>query len=70
MESSYPPSTHIFGSMSHSAVSESHSGSMSHHAFSDSHSHPANSRSCPDTPMDISVPSGAKHTIEMLHIHP
>jgi len=28
------------------------------HAFSESHSRPATSHSCPDTPMDVSVPSG------------
>ena len=48
--------------MSHSAVSESRSGPMSHYAFSESHSHP-------DTPMDISVPSGAKHTIDENLLH-
>ena len=40
MGSSYPPSSHISGSMSHSAVSESCSGSLSCYAFSESHSHP------------------------------
>ena len=62
--SSYPPSTHISSSMSRSAVSESCSGSMSRYAFSESHSHPDTSRSRPDTPMDVSVPSGAKRTID------
>jgi len=54
-----PPST-----LSRSALSESRSGSMSHYAFSESCSHPETSRSHPDTPMDISVPSGAKCTID------
>jgi hypothetical protein len=48
--SSYPPSTH---------VSESRSASMSRYALSESHSH-----SRPDTPMDVSVPSGSGRTID------
>jgi hypothetical protein len=65
----YPPSTHISGSMSQYALSESRSRSMSRYAFSESHSHPETSHSRPHTPMDvtpmdISVPSGSKRNID------
>jgi len=49
--SSYPPSTHVSGPLSHYAFSESRS------ALSETHSRP-------DTPMDVSVPSGSKCTID------
>ncbi|EDR08987.1 uncharacterized protein LACBIDRAFT_326640 [Laccaria bicolor S238N-H82] len=54
-----PPSTHVSGPSSHYALSESRSESMSHYAFYESHSH-----SHPDTLMDVSVPSGSKHSID------
>ena len=66
--SSYPPSTHISGSKSHYALSDSRSGSMSHYPLSESRSRPDTSHSRPGTPMDISVPSGvpsgSKRTID------
>ena len=57
--SSYPPSTHVSGPPSHYAFSESRSESMSRHALSESHS-----RSRPDTPMDVSITSGSKRSID------
>ena len=54
--SSYLPSTHTSGAMSHYALSESHS------ALAESHS-------CPETPMDISVPLGSKSTVDETLLH-
>ena len=62
--SSYPPSTHICGYKSHYVLSDSHSGSMSHYPLSESCSRSDTSHSRPGTPMDISVPSGSKLTID------
>ena len=50
--SSYPPSTHVSGPPSHYAFCESRSESMSRHA------------SRPDTPMDVSITSGSKRSID------
>ena len=54
--SSYPPSTHVSGPMSHYALSESRS------ALSESHSRP-------ETPMDISLPLGSKRTVDESLLH-